>query len=153
MSRLRKLLFVLTDGGRARFVERRAANRDFVTVDALDHSHALLEARAKQRGAQAGRSFERLSPDRHKLGREDDLRAAKEAFMVEVAERAMHLCARGDFEGVFLVSPRRLAGPLRSQIANRAPVAGALGKDLTKIPDHELREWLIEPSHGLQSTH
>lgn len=149
MSRLRKLLFVLTDGGRARFVECRAADREFVTVEALDHTHALLDVRAKQRGAEAGRSFEAGSPDRHKLGREDGLRAAKEAFMAEVAERATHLCASGEFEGVFLVSPRRLAGPLRSQIADRAPVAGALGKDLTKIPDHELREWLIEPAFGL----
>lgn len=153
MSRSRKLLFVLTDGGRARFVERQGAGREFVTVEALDHSHALLNARAKQKGAEAGRSFESMSPHRYKLGKDDDLRMAKEAFMVDVVERATQLCARGDFEGLFLVSPRRLAGPLRDRIADRAPVAGALGKDLTKIPDHELRDWLLEPSFGSQPHH
>jgi hypothetical protein len=151
VTRFQKLLFVLTDGGRARFVQRRSATRDFVTVDTLDHSDALREARVKQRGAEAGRSFERGSPARHKVGREDALRADKEAFMAEVAQRATHLFAGGSFAGVFLVSPRRLASPLRSQIADRAPVAGALDKDLTKVPDHQLGEWLSEPSFGLQA--
>lgn len=150
MPRHRKLLFVITDGGRARFVRQRSADGAYVTSEALDNSPALSMAHAKLQGARPGRSFESASAHRHKLGGEADTRGVKEAFMAKVADRAATLCAEGDFEAVFLVSPRRLAGPLRSQIADRAPVAGALNKDLTKIPDHDLRDWLTESSFGLQ---
>ncbi|MDO9588549.1 MAG: hypothetical protein Q7J13_11520, partial [Brevundimonas sp.] len=46
MPRKRRPLFVLADGGRARFVERHPETRAFVTVGEVDGAAGLAAARA-----------------------------------------------------------------------------------------------------------
>lgn len=76
------------------------------------------------------------------MGKEDYVRPAKEAFMVEVAARAGALMRERGFEAVFLAAPPQLIGPLRTRFEGVATAAGAIRKDLTKVPDHELSAWL-----------
>lgn len=148
MPKPAKLLFILTDGGRARFVERSAETGRFVTFEELDHTGRLRELRAELRATPPARAFSSASPRRSGVGPEDPVRPAKEAFMGEVAERAGELVRARGLDGVVLAAPTRLIGPLRMRLARRARVTGAIRKDLTKAPDHHLGGWLNEAARS-----
>lgn len=137
-----KLLFVLADGGRVRFVERSQSNGHFVTFEEIDRTQALSQLRTELRASPPARTHASASPRRSAVGKEDYLRPAKEAFMVEVAARAATLVRERRLDGVFLAAPAQLIGPLRAGLDGAAPVVGAIRKDLTKTPDHELGVWL-----------
>lgn len=138
----RKLLFLLTDGGRARFVERSPATGDFVTIEEIDNTERLRRLRGELGGSPPAQNFASSGTRRTVVGRKDYVRPAKEAFMAEVAERAAALVRRQELGGVFVAAPTRLIGALRSRLEPHAVIAGELLKDLTKTPDHELHAWL-----------
>jgi protein required for attachment to host cells len=146
----RKLLFVLADGGRARLVERSNATGHFVTVETIDGAHDLEQLRRELRASPSARTHESASPRRSTVGPADYIRSAKEAFMGEVAGRALAVVRARQFDGVVLAAPRQLVGPLRAQFATHTTVAGAIRKDLTKTPDHELGAWLNSPNQSSQ---
>lgn len=147
----RKLLFVLADGGRARFVERMRDRGDFVTVDQIDHSGELRTLRAELRASPPARTFPGRAPRRSAVGRDDYIRSTKQAFMAEVADRAAALVAQHALEGVVVAAPPQLISPLRTKIDALTKVAGAISKDLTKTPDHELGGWLTDAFRRAQS--
>jgi protein required for attachment to host cells len=136
------LLFVLTDGGRARLVERAASNGAYSTIEEIDGAARLATLRKELRASPPARSFSSASPRRSAVGPEDYLRPAKEAFVREVAEHAAEVCRHRKFNGVVVAAPARLLGELRRGVEEHAPVAASLGKDLTKAHDHELGAWL-----------
>jgi protein required for attachment to host cells len=136
----RKLLIVLTDGGRARLVEQSKATGDFVTIETLDQTRQLRRLRHQVRAQPATRAFASFSSRRHVVGPEDAFRPVKEAFMTEVARRAVAVMRRRRFQGVIVAAPPRLIGALRRRLG-RTLIADTLRKDLTKTPDHELHAW------------
>lgn len=146
----RKLLFVLADGGRVRFVERSASNGHFVTIEEIDRTAALSQLRRELRGSPAARTHESASPRRSAVGKEDYIRPAKEAFMAEVAGRAVAMVRERNLDGVFLAAPPQLIGLLRAHLNGAAPVVGLIRKDLTKVADHELGAWLSTAHSSLQ---
>lgn len=137
-----KLLFVITDGGRARLVEQSAQSGDFATVAEMDNQGRLAQLRRELRASPPARTQNSLGERRHAVGREEFLRPAKEAFVAEVADRAVEHLRRHQLEGVVVAAPRRLLGAVREALAGRTVVAESLGKDLTKTPDHDLGDWL-----------
>jgi len=137
----RKLLFVLADGGRVRFVERSPSGH-FVTFETIDRTLALSQLRTELRASPPARTHASASPRRSSVGQEDYVRPAKEAFMAEVAARATALVKERCLDGILLAAPPQLIGPLRASLDGAGPVAGAIRKDLTKVPDHELGAWL-----------
>jgi protein required for attachment to host cells len=137
-----KLLFVLSDGGRARLVERAASDGAYSTIEEIDGTGRLATLRKDLRASPPGRSFSSASPRRAAVGPEDYLRPTKEAFVREVAERAAEVCRSRKFKGVVVAAPSRLLAELRRGVEEHAPVAASLCKDLTKAPDHELGAWL-----------
>jgi protein required for attachment to host cells len=139
---VRKLLYVVTDGGRARFVEQSPETGDFRTIETLDHMPELRQLREELLASPPPRAFESASPLRHGMGPEGHVRRSKEAFMAEVAGRAAETAGRLGLEGVVLAAPSRLMGALRDALAKGIVIAGTLDKDLTKVPDHELAAWL-----------
>jgi protein required for attachment to host cells len=143
--RVPKILFLLTDGARARFVERSAQTDDFVTVYEIDRRDRLEVLRTELRASAPGRSVQSGTPERHAIGREGAFRQAKVAFVEEMADRAAEMCRQRDFQAVFITAPARLVGPLRRRLATQATVAGAVQKDLTKAPDAALGQWLDHP--------
>ncbi|TAJ69833.1 MAG: hypothetical protein EPO51_20095 [Phenylobacterium sp.] len=145
----RKLLFVLADGGRVRFVERSPSSGHFVTFEDVDRTQALSQLRTELRASPPARTHASASPRRSAVGQEDYVRPAKEAFMAEVAARAVALVRERKLDGVFLAAPPQLIGPLRAHLDGAAPMAGAIRKDLTKVPDHELGAWLNEAHTSL----
>lgn len=138
----RKLLFVLADGGRVRFVVRSQSNGHFVTIEEIDRTAALSQLRSELRASPPARSHASASPRRSAVGKEDYIRPAKAAFMAEVAQRAVALVRDRKLDGVFLAAPPQLIGPLRVSLDGAAPLAGAIRKDLTKVQDHDLGAWL-----------
>lgn len=146
----RKLLIVLTDGGRARFVAQSRATGDFVTLETLDQTRQLRRLRHAVRAGPAARAFGSFSSRRHTVGREDAFRPAKEVFMTEVAGRAVAVMRRRKLQGVILAAPPRLIGALRRRLG-RTVIADTLRKDLTKTPDHEFCAWFgrgFQPVRG-----
>ncbi len=122
MIRARKLLFVLTDGGRAHFVEYHAATTSFVRLTQIDQHHQIEEARAAHPG-------------------EDATRAVKESFMAKVAAQTLVVANHGGFSEVVLAAPTRLIGELKRQLAGKIEILETIGKDLTKEPEHDLAKW------------
>lgn len=137
-----RLLFLLTDGGRARFVERSPRTGHFVTIEEVDATAQLKALRDELRASPPGRSISSTSPRRANVGPEDYLRPAKEAFVGEVADRAAEMCAGGKFTGIVVAAPVRLIGTLKRRLEGRVAVAGAVRKDLTKEPNSALGAWL-----------
>jgi protein required for attachment to host cells len=137
-----ELLYLITDGGRARLVRRSPSTGQFVTVEEIDGAERLRTLRQELRSSPPARSFSSASPQRSAVGKEDYVRPAKEAFAGEVADRAVAVAQREQLAGIVLAAPARLLGPLKARLDRRVPVLGAIRKDLTKAPDHELGAWL-----------
>jgi protein required for attachment to host cells len=137
-----KVLFVLADGARARFVERSPETGHFVTVQELDSRHRLQSLRSELRASQPARTMEQHYPGGHAVNQQDFLRTAKEAFVAEVADRAAAMLEKRSYQGVFVAAPARLIATLREGLAGRAAITGELNRDLTKAPDSELDRWL-----------
>lgn len=138
-----KLLYVLADGARARFVERRPEPRSFATIDEIDARESLRDLRRELRASPPARSFESGSPGlRHSVGKDDYVRDAKAAFVSTVAERATALLHAGAYEGVVVAAPDRLLSPLRRRLEKAGAQTAAINRDLTKTPDAALSDWL-----------
>lgn len=149
MPRKRRALFVLADGGRARFVERDPETRAFRTVREIDGAGPLSEVREERRRNPAVRSVQSATGTGHTTGVEDPYRRAKAAFAAEVAAAAVEaLGSRGD-QALVLVAPARTLGILEDAIGDSAPVADTLDRDLTKAPDIELDRWLAPLERAL----
>lgn len=137
-----RLLYLITDGGRARLVRRSPETGQYTTVEEIDGGARLRALRRKVRSSLPARSFASFSKARSAVGKEDFYRPAKDEFVREVAERAISLAKREQLEGVFVAAPNRLIGPLKAGLGRRIAIGGLLRKDLTKAPDHELGNWL-----------
>lgn len=143
------LLYVLTDGGRARLVERSPTDGHYVTVEEIDHTERLRTLRQDLRASPPVRTFSSHSPDVAGVGPEDFVRPAKEAFMAEVAERAAGRLRSDRLDGVVVAAPSRLIGAIRLRLeAQHARVAGSVRKDLTKAPDETLGSWLDDAARA-----
>jgi protein required for attachment to host cells len=137
-----KVLFLLADGARARFVERSRETGHYVTLEEIDGQSRLRALRSALRRSPAARTVQQSYPGGHSLNRQDFARAAKEAFAAEVAEKAANLVATGAYQGVFLAAPARLISALRRGLDAKTTITGELNRDLTKTADAQLGKWL-----------
>lgn len=147
-----KLLFLLTDGGRARFLERSPQTGHYVTIEEIDATAQLKTLRDELRSSPPGRSISSTSPRRASVGPEDYLRPAKEAFVGKVAHHAAEMCAREKYTGIVVAAPARLIGTLKQHLEGRVAVAGVVRKDLTKEPNSALGAWLNDTFPNPQIT-
>ncbi|MBS0364158.1 MAG: host attachment protein [Proteobacteria bacterium] len=142
MRKTPRLLFVLSDGGRARLVERSPENGHFRTVREIDGARMLEGLRHELRASPPGRSFASVGARRAAVGRERYVREAKTKFVGSVAEEAVALCHSQGIDGVVIVAPGRLIADLRHPFEGKVAVVNAIRKDLTKTPDADLGAWL-----------
>jgi protein required for attachment to host cells len=138
-----KLLYVLADGARARFVEHREVPPRFATIDEMDARDELQRLRRELRSSPRARNQQSGSPGlQHTIGREAPIREAKEAFASAVAERAKSLVQDGGYEGVVVAAPDRLLASLSGRLEEARITTAAINRDLTKTPDSALGAWL-----------
>lgn len=138
----RRALFVLADGGRARFVERDPETRAFRTVQEIEGGAALAAEREERRRNPAVRSVQSATGASHTTGIEDPYRQVKAAFAAGVADAAVRALRRRGEHALILVAPARILEVLTDAIGTAAPIADTLDRDLTKAPDIELERWL-----------
>lgn len=139
-----RLLYVIADGGRARFVERDEAGA-FRTVS------SFLSAELHERSSDLGkdrpaRVQESANPARHAIEPRRDLHtAAKEDFIRLVADQLEGEQKRGRFDELMLVAPPRVLTQLKDQLSKSVArvVVRDLQKDLTKVRDHDLTAHLL----------
>jgi protein required for attachment to host cells len=138
----RHVLFIIADGAHARFVAAASGARDFVTLREVDGSERLRTLRTELRASPAGRSHESMLPTRRSVGPTGYVRHAKEDFVGEIADLAAESFGANAQDGVVLIVPARLIGPLRQRLRGRMNIIATLSKDLTKVADHDLAEHL-----------
>ncbi len=138
-----KTLYVIADGGRARFVERDGNGEfrtlaSFVSSELHDRSHDLgLDRPARVK--------ESANTARHAVEPRRDLHvAAKEDFVKTVAQEIDTAHGRKRFDKLVLVAPPRVLTELREKLSDAMAklAADSVQKDLTKVPDHDLAEHL-----------
>jgi protein required for attachment to host cells len=132
--------YVITDGGRARIVQKRDAqdafdtHREFVSADIHRHTHEFGMERPGRTHESAGSAHHALQP------REDLHRADKRNFVYEVARALNEATARDEFDRLILVAPAHALAELNHALdapAQRKIVA-QLQKDLTNVPNADL---------------
>lgn len=138
--------YVITDGGRARIVQKRDAldafdtHREFVSADIHRHTHELGMERP-------GRTHESASSAHHALQPREDLhRADKRNFVYEVARALNEANARDEFDRLILVAPAHALGELHHALdaPTQRKIAAQLQKDLTNVPNADLAKHLSD---------
>lgn len=132
--------YVVTDGGRARILQKRDAqdafdiHREFVSADIHRHTHELGMERP-------GRTHESASSAHHALQPREDLhRADKRNFIYEVARALNEANTRDEFDRLILVAPAHALGELNQALdaPTQRKIAAQLQKDLTNVPNADL---------------
>lgn len=140
--------YVITDGGRARIVQKRDAqdafdtHREFVSADIHRHTHELGMERP-------GRTHESASSAHHALQPREDLhRADKRDFVYEIARGLNDANARDEFDRLILVAPAHALGELNHALnaSTQRKIVAQLQKDLTNVPNADLAKHLSDLS-------
>jgi protein required for attachment to host cells len=132
--------YVVADGGRARFVQRRDGDGPFITGQEIE-SAAIHRASHELGTDRPGRTYESAASATHAVQPREDLHAAaKKTFAHEVAAALNEAGSLEKFDRLVLVAPVRFLGELRTALdpATQRRVAAELQKDLTKVPDADL---------------
>jgi protein required for attachment to host cells len=145
-----KLWIVVADGEHARIVVPRE-DGVLQTQERIDSKSAHL--RSSDLGSdRPGRVHESASVARHSAEpRTDPHDAAKARFAEDLGHWILEASRNAAFDELLLVAPSHVLARLRESLDNPASdkLRGALAKDLTKIPDHELQphlaEWVAPP--------
>jgi protein required for attachment to host cells len=142
--------YVITDGGRARIVQKRDeqgafdTHREFVSANIHRHTHELGVGRP-------GRTHESANSARHAQQPRQDLHEAdKRNFVHEVARALNEANARDELDRLIVVAPAHALGALSHALdaPTRLKIAAQLQKDLTNVPDADLAQHLSDLSSG-----
>lgn len=140
-----KLWVVVADGEHARILAPRE-DGELRTQERVDLKNAHLRA-ADLVSDRPGRVQESANAARHAAApRTDPHEAAKERFAKNFGAFLLHASRSGAFDELVLVAPSHILADLRESLDKPAldKLRGAVAKDLTKIPDHELQPHLHE---------
>ncbi len=149
-----KLWVVVADGEHARIVAPREDGA-LQTHERIDSKSAHLRS-SDLATDRPGRVHESVSATRHgEAPRTDPHDAAKDRFGKDLGAFLLRSSREGAFDELVLVAPSHILADLQGSLDKPASdkLRGALAKDLTKVPDHELQphlhEW-VRPPHRVQ---
>lgn len=147
MPRHRNLLIVIADGAHVRLV-RSNSDVTLRTEEAVD-AVAAHKRSSDLVSDRPGASVHSDSSARHAFTpRHDRHRLEEERFADAVAELLNQAARAGGFEELLIAAPPRILNEIRKRLDREAEtrIIGTLGKDLVKVPDHELwrhfAEWV-----------
>lgn len=145
-----RTLFVIADGGRVRFVEKRVGEMVFDTVKEAESP--VVHEPARHLGSdRPGRSHESSGSARHAVQpRHDPHMAGKIDFLRGVGEELNTARRRGEFDHLVLIAPGKALGHLVEALdtETEALVITRLRKDLTRVPDGHLPAHLSDIVDG-----
>jgi protein required for attachment to host cells len=129
--------FLVADSAHARWVRRSGSSEDFVTVEEM-------AAEPLPAGHPQGVVFESGGGRFNVEEGRGAVASRRSRFAESLAERINQKAARHEIQRLSLIGPPRTLAAIQRRLTPeaRALVAGALFKDLTKTPDHELGAWL-----------
>lgn len=136
--------YVVTDGGRARVLQKRDTEdvfdtyREFLSEDIHLHTHELGTERP-------GRTQESATSVHHAVQPREDLhRADKRHFVYEVAGAINVASSRDEFDRLVLVAPAHALRELYQALdtPTQRKIAAQLQKDLTNVPNADLAKHL-----------
>lgn len=143
MTKTPRTWFVVADGEHARVLAHQT-DRGFEEVRRLDSAAAHQPAR--DLGAdRPGRAFESAGGARHAVApRTDPHRRAKTDFAQIVAEEIVRARQQGAFDRLALVAPPPILAAIKENLDAECGrrLDRELAKDLTKLPEDELRRRL-----------
>ena len=131
-------LFVIAAGGRARWVKRREGGGDFVTIREFHAPEATAEHPAGVVFASAGGARFNVEP------RSTQKAKAHERFAEELADAVNQAALAHQVQRLAIVAPARIRTLICSRLNDQAAphLARVLDKDLSKVPDDQLADWL-----------
>ena len=139
---------LIADGARAHLLLSEGRGKPLIEVPDSDVRIALKadQELAKDR---PGRVHESASVTRHAIEREDLHQREKERFAQSLAENLDRRLANGEFDRLVIAAAPETLGVIRAQLSTkvRAVILAEVAKDLTKIPNPEIRPHLGEDLH------
>ena len=141
-----KTLVVLVDGERARFLSGLGRCKSFESV--APGEIEVPEAGKPNRDLASdkpGRTSSSKDGIRSSMETTDFHRREKQLFARSVAEIVDKMAGDPTYDRLVLVAPPSTLGELRAHLNKHTAgrITGEVAKDLTKIPDHELRSHLV----------
>jgi hypothetical protein len=134
----------VASGARARWVERVEGHDDLATIGELEPRFFHVPH------GPAGVSFESAAGGmRHGIGeRSAETKRRTEDFAREIAASLNEQQARGEFDRLGLIAPTRMLRSIRGHLseAAHAKVHFEIARDLSKQPNHALKDWLHNPA-------
>ncbi len=140
-----KTLYIIADGGRARYIERTAPGH-FTTLQSFISAHIHDKSSALTRRKPA-RVHESATSARHTIAEKQDPRDKVEsAFVQSIADDLHKKNALDRYDNLVIVAPARLQKVISTSLspALAAKLIKSIDKDLTKVSDADLGRHLPE---------
>ena len=141
---------VVADGSRGRVF----ASEDLKTSWREITDFCNPEARLLEQDLTAdssGRVHDRMGQARHRMeSAHSKKQLVKTEFVTELAEYLNLQFGAGNFQSLILAAPKRLLGELTDQLQDkcRRTVVRSYAKDLTRLPENELRQRISDRSYA-----
>ncbi len=136
---------LIADGARARLLLSEGRGKALTEVPGSD---IRIELKPDQdlSADRPGRVHESANVSRHAIEREDLHRRGKERFAQSLAESLEKRLANHEFERLVIAAAPETLGSIRSALNDkvRAVIMAEVAKDLTKIPNPQIRPHLGE---------
>ena len=131
---------LIADGARARLLMAEGRGKPLVEVPDLDVRHDLKPDHELS-ADRPGRVHESANVSRHAIERDDLHRREKERFAQSLADALDKRLANHEFDRLVIAAAPETLGVIRSSLSERvkAVIMGEVAKDLTKIPNPQVK--------------
>jgi protein required for attachment to host cells len=135
-----RTFILIADGSRARLVVSEGRGKPLADVPDAEFEQESRPTRELGRD-RPGRVQESATSARHAVEQPDLHQREEERFAIRLAEMLDQRLAQSDYEKLVLVAAPEMLGSLRAALSEkvRAILSGEIAKNLTKIPNPEIR--------------
>jgi protein required for attachment to host cells len=140
-----KTLVVLIDGERARFLSGQGRCASFTPVEPGEMFDPDSRKQNRELASdKPGRAFSTADGTPSAMETTDFQRREKQLFARSVAQTLDKIAAEGHYDRLIVAAPPTALGDLRANLSKQTAerITGEVAKDLTKIPDQDLRSHL-----------
>ena len=134
---------LIADGARARLLLSEGRGKPLAEVPGSEQAQDIRPDRELS-AERPGRVHESATVERHAIERDDLHRREKERFAQALADSLDRRLAAGEYDRVVIAAAPETLGTIRAALSERvrAVVLGDIAKDLTKLPNPQIRTHL-----------